>query len=176
MKTVTTGLAAVIALGVAMSAPVALQAGESNMQTAEQTTNANIVETAQAAGQFQTLLAAAQAAGLVDTLSNGGPFTLFAPTDAAFAALPEGTVESLLEPENREQLAAILKYHVIPGRVMSGDIAGTQASVQTIEGRMLQIDARDGVIVGGANVISADVAASNGVIHVVDKVILPPQE
>jgi uncharacterized surface protein with fasciclin (FAS1) repeats len=135
--------------------------------------DADIVDTAVAAGSFETLVAAAQAAELVDTLKGDGPFTVFAPTDEAFAALPEGTVESLLLPENKDQLAAILTYHVIPGKVMSGDIAGQELSVATVNGQEVAIDATDGVTVGGANVITADVEASNGVIHVIDAVILP---
>lgn len=135
--------------------------------------DADIVDTAAAAGSFETLLAAAEAADLVDTLKGEGPFTVFAPTDEAFAALPEGTVESLLEPENKDQLTQILTYHVIPGKVMSGDIAGEELSVASVGGPELMIDATDGVTVNGATVVAADVEASNGVIHVIDAVILP---
>ena len=113
----------------------------------------DIVDTAIAAGSFETLVAAVQAAGLVDTLKGEGPFTVFAPTDEAFAALPEGTVESLLEEENRDQLVSILTYHVIPGRVMSSDIAGQTLSVETVQGMELAIDATDGVRVGEATVV-----------------------
>lgn len=134
---------------------------------------ADIVDTAVAAGSFNTLVAAVQAAGLVDTLKGTGPFTVFAPTDAAFAKLPPGTVESLLKPENKEKLASILTYHVISGKVMSGDIAGKKMSVQTVQGSPVMVDAMDGVSVNGAKVVSADVVASNGVIHVIDTVILP---
>jgi uncharacterized surface protein with fasciclin (FAS1) repeats len=133
----------------------------------------DIVDVAVGAGSFTTLVAAVEAAGLVDTLKGEGPFTVFAPTDDAFAALPEGTVESLLEEENRDQLVAILTYHVIPGAVMSSDIAGQELSVETVNGQMLEIDATDGVMVGGATVVQADIEASNGVIHVIDTVILP---
>ena len=126
------------------------------------------------ANDFNTLVAAVQAAGLVDTLKGEGPFTVFAPTDAAFAALPEGTVEALLRPENKDQLVAILTYHVIPGKVMSADIAGTKVDAPTVQGQSVSIDATDGVTVDGASVVSADVETSNGVIHVIDKVILPP--
>ena len=133
----------------------------------------DIVDTAVEAGQFETLVAAVQAAGLVETLKGEGPFTVFAPTDEAFAALPEGTVESLLQPENRDQLVAILTYHVVPGRVTSGDIAGQTMDVTTVQGSDLSIDATDGVRVDGATVVSADVMASNGVIHVIDQVIMP---
>lgn len=134
---------------------------------------ADIVDTAVAAGSFNTLVAAVQAAGLVDTLKGKGPFTVFAPTDEAFAALPEGTVESLLQPENKDQLIAILTYHVVPAKVMSGDIAGKRAQVLTVQGDRLSVNAKNGVKVDGANVVQADIEASNGVIHVVDKVLLP---
>lgn len=138
-------------------------------------TATNIVETAQAAGQFNTLLAAAGAAGLADTLANGGPFTVFAPTDDAFAALPEGTVESLLKPENKEQLATILKFHVLSGKVGSGALADG-ISVDTIAGIKAGIAAKgDGFTIEGANIVATDIAASNGVIHVIDAVILPPK-
>ena len=133
----------------------------------------DIVDTAVEAGSFETLVAAVQAAGLVDTLKGEGPFTVFAPTDEAFAALPEGTLESLLKPENKEQLAAILTYHVIPGKVVSGDIAGKQLEVATVEGSTVAVDGSEGVTVDGANVVQADIMTDNGVIHVIDKVILP---
>ena len=134
-----------------------------------------IVDVAAKAGTFKTLLAAAQAAGLAETLKSPGPFTVFAPTDDAFAKLPKGTVETLLKPENKEQLARILKHHVVPGKVMSKDIAGKRLAADTAAGTKLAIDARRGVRVGGAHVTTADVEASNGVIHVVDRVILPPR-
>ncbi|MGY6645532.1 MAG: fasciclin domain-containing protein [Salinarimonas sp.] len=133
----------------------------------------DIIDTAIAAGSFETLVAAVQAAGLVDTLKGEGPFTVFAPTDEAFAALPEGTVESLLQEENRDQLVSILTYHVIPGAVMSSDIAGQPLSVETVQGSELAIDATDGVRVGEAMVVTADIEASNGVIHVIDTVLIP---
>ncbi len=133
----------------------------------------NIVEVAQSAGTFDTLVAAVGAAGLAETLSGEGPFTVFAPTDAAFAALPAGTVETLLKPENREQLASILTYHVVPGRVMAADLAGQTVSVATVNGASVNIDGTNGVMVNGATVTSADIAASNGVIHVIDQVLLP---
>ncbi|MEM1288423.1 MAG: fasciclin domain-containing protein [Pseudomonadota bacterium] len=132
----------------------------------------DIVDTAVGAGSFNTLVAAVQAAGLVDTLKGEGPFTVFAPTDDAFAALPEGTVESLLLEENRDQLVSILTYHVVPGKVMSGDLSG-EMMVATVEGTEVTIDATSGVMVDGANVVTADIEASNGVIHVIDAVILP---
>ncbi len=133
----------------------------------------DIVDTAASADQFSTLVAAVKAAGLVETLKGDGPFTVFAPTNDAFAALPEGTVESLLKPENREQLVAVLTYHVIPGKVMSSDIAGKTAEVETVQGSALSIDATSGVMVDNAMVTTADIITSNGVIHVIDKVVLP---
>lgn len=133
----------------------------------------DIVDTAIAAGSFKTLVAAVQAAGLVDTLKSEGPFTVFAPTDAAFAALPAGTVENLLKPENKDALAKILTYHVLSGKVMSGDIAGKKLSPATVEGSTVDIDATNGVMIDGATVVTADIETSNGVIHVIDKVIMP---
>jgi len=133
----------------------------------------DVVDTAVEAGSFSTLVAAVKAAGLVDTLKGDGPFTVFAPTDAAFKKLPEGTVADLLKPENKEKLAEILTYHVVPGKVMSSDIAGKTLKVETVEGSNLSIDATDGVKVDNATVVQADVEASNGVIHVIDTVVLP---
>ena len=130
----------------------------------------DIVDTAAAAGSFNTLLAAATAAGLVDTLKGDGPFTVFAPTDDAFAALPEGTVEALLA--DPEALAGILTYHVVPGAVMSTDLVDDMKA-GTVTGAEITIDLDDGVMVNDATVVAADVEASNGVIHVIDKVILP---
>ena len=132
----------------------------------------DIVDTAVAAGSFTTLVAAVQAADLVDTLKGDGPFTVFAPTDEAFAALPEGTVEELLKPENKEKLAAILTYHVVPGKVMSTDLSDNMKAA-TAQGSEVTIKTADGVTVDGANVVSADIETSNGVIHVIDGVILP---
>ena len=132
----------------------------------------NIVETAIEAGSFTTLVAAVAAADLVETLSGEGPFTVFAPTDEAFAALPAGTVESLLLPENRDQLIAILTYHVVPGAVMSTDLTDDMKAA-TVQGGEITIDLDNGVMVNDANVVSADITASNGVIHVIDKVIMP---
>lgn len=134
----------------------------------------DIVDTAVEAGSFTTLVAAVQAAGLEDTLRGEGPFTVFAPTDEAFAALPEGTVASLLLPENLETLQAILTYHVLPGKVMSMDIAGQELSVVTVEGSEVMVNATMGVMVDEATVVTADIEASNGVIHVIDQVIMPP--
>jgi uncharacterized surface protein with fasciclin (FAS1) repeats len=133
----------------------------------------DIVDTAVAAGNFTTLAAALTAAGLVDTLKGAGPFTVFAPTDAAFAALPAGTVEDLLKPENKDKLIAILTYHVLPGKVMSTDLSeGLKA--KTVNGAEVTITLEGGAKVNGAVISTADIAASNGVIHVIDSVILPP--
>ena len=135
---------------------------------------ADIVDTAVSAGSFNTLVAAVKAAGLVDTLKGDGPFTVFAPTDEAFAKLPAGTVESLLKPENKDQLVAVLTYHVVPGKVMSSDIAGKKLEAATAQGSNLDIDASGSAVkVDDATVVAADVTASNGVIHVIDRVVLP---
>lgn len=133
----------------------------------------DIVDTAVAAGSFTTLVAAVQAAGLVDTLKSPGPFTVFAPTDAAFAKLPAGTVDSLLLPENKDKLVAVLTYHVLPGQTLAADLAGQQLSVATVNGANLHIDGRNGVKVENATVTQADILTSNGVIHVIDTVLLP---
>jgi len=132
----------------------------------------DIVDTAVEAGSFTTLVAAVQAADLVDTLKGEGPFTVFAPTDEAFAALPEGTVEDLLKPENKDKLTAILTYHVVPGKVMSTDLSDGMTAA-TVQGGDVTIGTTDGVTVNGANVVNADIETSNGVIHVIDGVILP---
>jgi uncharacterized surface protein with fasciclin (FAS1) repeats len=134
----------------------------------------DIVDTAAAAGDFNTLLAAATAAGLLDTLKSDGPLTVFAPTDAAFAALPAGTVDNLLKPENKDQLVKVLTYHVVAGKAEAKDVVGMDM-VKSVEGSEIDITAEGGkVMVNDANVVTADIAASNGVIHVIDKVILPP--
>ena len=133
----------------------------------------NIVETAVAAGSFKTLVAAVQAAGLVDVLESEGPFTVFAPTDEAFAKLPAGTVEDLLKPENKEKLIAVLTYHVVSGRVMAGEVVSL-SSAKTVNGQAVSINAKSGsVMIDNANVTATDIIASNGVIHVIDSVILP---
>ena len=133
----------------------------------------DIVDTAIAAGSFTTLAAALTAAGLVETLKGAGPFTVFAPTDAAFAALPAGTVEDLLKPENKDKLIAILTYHVVPGAVMSTDLTeGMMAT--TVNGAQITITLDGGAKVNGAVISTADIKTSNGVIHVIDSVILPP--
>ncbi len=139
-----------------------------------QAANKTIVEVAVGAGMFKTLVAAVQAADLAETLSSAGPFTVFAPTDEAFAKLPAGTVEDLLKPENKGKLVKILTYHVLAGKVMSGDIAGKKMGAKSVEGSEIMVDATNGVKVDGATVVKADIEASNGVIHVIDTVIMPP--
>lgn len=134
---------------------------------------ANIVDTAKSAGQFNTLLTAAKAAGLVPALKSKGPLTVFAPTDAAFAKLPKGTVESLLKPENKHKLAAILKYHVVAGDIEAADIKPGRSHVKTLNGKSLTVKKHGGVTVNGARVVAADVNASNGVIHVINRVLIP---
>ncbi len=134
---------------------------------------ADIVDTAVSAGQFNTLAAALEAADLIDTLKGDGPFTVFAPTDEAFAKLPEGTVEVLLKPENREQLINVLTYHVVPGKVSSSEVVKiTEAT--TVQGSDIDIAVVDGSVkIDNATVVKADIDASNGIIHVIDSVILP---
>lgn len=134
---------------------------------------ADIVDTAVAAGSFKTLVAAVKAADLVGTLKGPGPFTVFAPTDAAFKKLPKGTLASLLKPENKGKLVKILTYHVVPGKVMAADLAGRTIAVATVEGGQVHVNGKHGVRVNNARVVKADVIADNGVIHVVDKVLLP---
>ena len=167
-----------VALALAIATPAAFAApagggGTGKTSSVPAQARADIVDTAVGAGQFKTLAAALEAAGLVDTLKGAGPFTVFAPTDAAFAALPAGTLDSLLKPENREKLIAILTYHVVPGRVTASQVAGMKAA-QTVQGGDLAIRASGGTVaIDGARVVNADVAASNGVIHVIDKVLMP---
>jgi uncharacterized surface protein with fasciclin (FAS1) repeats len=136
----------------------------------------DIVDTAVANGSFNTLATALKAAGLVDTLKGPGPFTVFAPTDAAFAKLPAGTVENLLKPENKDQLRRVLTYHVVPGKVESAQVTKMN-SAKAVSGDAIKIAVKDGkVMVNNATVVTADVGASNGVIHVIDTVILPPSK
>lgn len=150
----------ILALGLSAAAP--------------QAASKDIVDTAVANGSFKTLATALQAAGLVETLKGDGPFTVFAPTDAAFAKLPAGTVESLLKPENREKLRRVLTYHVVAGKVDSKAVVKL-TSAKAVSGDMVKINVKDGKVkVNDATVVTADVAASNGVIHVIDTVILPP--
>ena len=140
----------------------------------DMTESLNIVEIASGNPDFSTLVAAVKAADLVDALSGEGPFTVFAPTNAAFEKLPAGTVEDLLKPENKEKLQSILTYHVIPGKIMAGDIAEGANSVETLQGTTLDVTKTEsGVSVDGANVTAADLKTSNGVIHVIDSVVMP---
>lgn len=163
----------VAALALALAAPVAIAAPSGDAAASQERASVDIVETALAAGQFKTLAAALGAAGLIDTLKGSGPFTVFAPTDAAFAALPAGTVDNLLRPENRDRLVAILTYHVVPGSLPAARVA-TLDQTATVNGDTIAIRASgDGVTVNGARVVQADVAASNGVIHVIDAVLMP---
>ena len=167
-------LKTILAAGVAisfMSAPVFACHHEKPEQHAQKI---DIVDTAVAAGSFNTLVAAVQAAGLEETLRSNGPFTVFAPTDEAFAALPEGTVASLLLPENKDQLVSILTYHVLAGKTKSDALAGQILTAATVNGADVAIDGTDGVKINNANVVKADIHTSNGVIHVIDAVILPP--
>ncbi len=165
-----TFLAAALAVSVAATPAFAGGYGKDKKSAPK----ADIVDTAVAAGDFKTLAAALQAAGLVDTLKGTGPFTVFAPTDAAFAKLPAGTVETLLKPENKGQLTSILTYHVVSGKTKSKDLAGKTLSVKTVNGANVAVDGTSGVKVNGATVTKADIWASNGVIHVIDTVLLPP--
>ncbi len=136
--------------------------------------NRDIVDTAVASGKFKTLAAALKAAGLVDTLKGSGPFTVFAPTDAAFAKLPAGALKDLLKPENKAKLVAILTYHVVPGDVTAADVVKL-SEAKTVNGAMLKVTTQNGkVMVNNADVVKTDIQASNGVIHVIDAVLLPP--
>lgn len=159
--------AALLVVGMAASLPAVADGHTSASEKGD------IVDVAVSAGQFSTLATALEAADLVTTLKGDGPFTVFAPTDAAFAALPEGTLESLLKPENRDQLISILTYHVVPGKVMAADVVKLSESA-TVNGANVAIKIADGnVLINEATVVATDVEASNGVIHVIDKVILP---
>lgn len=146
------------ALTFSLSAPQIAKAGD-------------IVDVAAGNANFSTLVTAVKAAGLVDTLKGAGPFTVFAPTNEAFAKLPAGTVESLLKPENKEKLVAVLTYHVVAGKVMAADVKA--GKVATVQGSKVTLATEGGVTIDGAKVVTADVAADNGVIHVIDAVILP---
>lgn len=143
-------------------------------KTMHKKAKADIVDTAAANEDFSTLVAAVKAAGLVDTLKGEGPFTVFAPTNAAFAALPAGTLDDLLKPENKEKLAGILTYHVVPGKIKARDIASGETKVATAQGQKAKIAKTDsGVTIDNANIVKADIKTKNGVIHVIDAVILP---
>ncbi len=151
----------------------ALAASSAIAEDTKKSAKADIVDTAVSAGQFKTLVAAVTEADLVETLKSKGPFTVFAPTDEAFAALPDGTVATLLKPENKEKLVKILTYHVVPGKVMAKD-AMKLKEAKTVEGSTIDIEVKDGsVMIDEAKVVKADIVTSNGVIHVIDKVIMP---
>ncbi len=156
-----------VALAAAASLVSIAQAGNYGNKAAQK----DIVDTAISAGSFNTLVKAVQAAGLVDTLKSDGPFTVFAPTDAAFAKLPKEKLDALLA--DKDALTKVLTYHVVPGKIMSGDIAGKMTKVATVEGSKIDVDAMSGVKINDAKVVKADIATSNGVIHVIDTVILP---
>ncbi len=159
------------ALAFAGLAPTAF-AADAKMEKSGDMKKMDIVDTAAANKDFSTLVAAVKAAGLVDTLKGDGPFTVFAPTNEAFAALPEGTVEMLLKPENKEKLVSILTYHVVAGKVMAADVKPMNA--KTVQGSEAKVTVKDGtVMIDDAKVIKTDIVASNGVIHVIDKVIMP---
>ncbi len=159
----------------ALLLPMTAQADHhAEAKTEEAKVAKTIVDIAAGNESFSTLVAAAKAAGLVEALSGDGPFTVFAPTNEAFAKLPEGTVETLLKPENKEKLAAILKYHVVAGKVMAADVKAGE--VETLNGAKATISVKDGkVMIDKANVVKTDIAGSNGVIHVIDAVILPAE-
>jgi uncharacterized surface protein with fasciclin (FAS1) repeats len=161
--------AVLFALAAAAAAP-----GLTRAEANDPLKSADIVDTAVGAGQFKTLAAALEAAGLIDELKGAGPFTVFAPTDEAFAKLPAGTVESLLKPENKEKLKSILLYHVVSGNVPASKVVKLNGrSVKTLEGSSIKVRANNGVRVGNASVVQTDVMASNGVIHVIDTVLMP---
>jgi len=173
MKVLRSGAVVAVALIAALTLSSCGKDSEETMDTAAvETTVGTIVDVASGAGNFSTLVAAVTAADLVETLSGEGPFTVFAPTDEAFAALPAGVLDALLLPENKALLAQILTYHVVSGKVMAADV--TDGDVATVEGQTIALSTASGVTVNGANVVSADVPASNGVIHAIDAVILPP--
>jgi uncharacterized surface protein with fasciclin (FAS1) repeats len=157
-------------LAVATVVSIGLMLGGASARAGEK----DIVGTAASAGQFTTLATALGAAGLVDTLKGPGPFTVFAPTDAAFAKLPEGTIANLLKPENKDQLTAILTYHVVPGAVMAADVVKLKEA-KTVNGKAVTVKQKHGaVMINNAAVTATDIVASNGVIHVIDSVLLPP--
>jgi len=172
MKALRSSAFATIAVAIALTLSACSGRPEASMEsTTEEAAVGTIVDVAVGAGNFTTLVAAVTAADLVETLSGPGPFTVFAPTDEAFAALPAGVLDLLLLPSNKDALAKILTYHVVSGQVMAADV--TDGDVTTVEGSTIKLSTMGGVTVNGATVVSADVAASNGVIHAIDAVILP---
>jgi len=172
MKTIITLLAATLLFSLGAAAKECPSKAAKNAATKP----ADIVDTAVAAGSFNTLVAAVKAAGLVETLKGDGPFTVFAPTDEAFKKLPEGTVATLLKPENKAKLQAVLTYHVVAGKVMAKDVVALK-SAKTVQGSPVTIKAnKKGVNINNAKVVKTDIETSNGVIHVIDTVILPPEK
>jgi uncharacterized surface protein with fasciclin (FAS1) repeats len=172
MKALRSSAFATIAVAIALTLSACSGRPEASMEsTTEEAAVGTIVDVAVGAGNFTTLVAAVTAADLVATLSGPGPFTVFAPTDEAFAALPAGVLDLLLLPSNKDALAKILTYHVVSGQVMAADV--TDSDVATVEGSTIKLSTMGGVTVNGATVVAADVAASNGVIHAIDAVILP---
>jgi uncharacterized surface protein with fasciclin (FAS1) repeats len=174
MKTIC--ILTVAAIAAVVTLTPSLFAGEcaasKNASTAMSKSDKDVVAVASGAENFKTLVAAVKAAGLVETLQGKGPFTVFAPTDAAFAKLPAGTVENLLKPENKEKLAAILTYHVVAGKVLAADVK--TMDVKTVQGQSAKLKVSDGAVtIDSANVIKTDLLADNGVIHVIDSVLLP---
>ena len=172
MKVTRPSVFAAVAVAMALTLSACGGGSEESMETTPETSVGTIVEVAGSAGNFETLVAAVAAADLVDTLNGAGPFTVFAPTDEAFANLPAGVLDALLLPENKATLAKILTYHVVAGKVMAADV--TDGDVATVEGQTIKLSTANGVTVNGATVVTADVPASNGVIHAIDAVILPP--
>ena len=167
------GLSLLVATGLAPNATAF--ANDSDVKKSNLASSADIVDTAVAAGSFTTLAKALEAAGLIDALKGQGPFTVFAPTDAAFAKLPAGTIASLLKPENKEKLQAILLYHVVAGKVTAADVMKLNGrQVKTLQGGMFKVSTKHGVRVDKSNVTQTDIGASNGVIHVIDTVLMPP--
>lgn len=169
MKAIKTLALTIIAFCFLAATPVSTDSGMST------TSHHDIVNIASGADNLTTLVKAVQAAGLVETLQSEGPFTVFAPTDEAFTALPEGTLESLLMEENRDQLVKILTYHVVPGKVMSTDLEDGMMA-ETVEGSSISVDLSNGVSIDNANVVTADIEADNGVVHIIDAVIMPSEE
>jgi uncharacterized surface protein with fasciclin (FAS1) repeats len=169
-----------VAAGVILCSSLAAFAGDKCLKTRasqvayKKEKQMDVVDTAVKAGSFKTLAAALKAAGLVDTLKGKGPFTVFAPTDEAFKKLPAGTVETLLKPENKDQLIAVLTYHVVPGKVQAADVVKLD-SAKTVQGQKVSIDSTEGVKINDATVTKADIDCSNGVIHVIDAVLLPKE-
>lgn len=169
MKAIKTLALGIIAFCFLAATPISTDSGTSTVS------HHDIVSIASGADNLTTLVKAVQAAGLVETLQSEGPFTVFAPTDEAFAALPAGTLESLLMEENRDQLVKILTYHVVPGKVMSTDLEDGMMA-ETVEGSSISVDLSNGVSIDNANVVTADIEADNGVVHVIDAVIMPSEE